>query len=156
MRWTIMLAALILLCGIVSGAHYIDVKTKEQPIEEVEDPLHFIIVVLVWDNNSMPEGGVSVTFANHYTYQTDKDGSVCFDTANLAIDRQPIAHGDGVSVSCKYGANLAIVSYNNGYTGITFNEPDIITAIEAFAALGFMAIAIGGGRYLLRKRKSKK
>ena len=38
--------------------------------------------------------------------------------------------------------------------GITFNEPDEITAIEAFAALGFTAIAIGGGRYILRRKKN--
>jgi LPXTG-motif cell wall-anchored protein len=47
------------------------------------------------------------------------------------------------------------VNYAYGATGVTYNEPSESIAIEAFAALGFAATAIGGGIYYLTRKKKK-
>jgi len=94
---------------------------------------------------------------------------VVFEVANF----DSVKNNRVITVVCKYGMKNAPVVYytnesvwnatNQSYdvcqvynwgTGITFNEPDEITAIEAFAAMGFAAIALGGGRYLLRRKKN--
>jgi len=138
MKTIIILITLLLTCGIANAT----------PIDEDQ---HYIIAAIVWDNvTGLPESDVPVTFGGIHTLYTGADGSVVYDTANL----DNIEDGSYVSVSCKYGIKNAPVIYGNWGTGITFNEPDENTAIEAFAALGFFAIALGGGRYLLRRRKN--
>ena len=131
----IILLLLLVWCGVASAI-------------SVEEDQHYIVVVVVWDNvTGSLEMGVPVTFGGLHTLYTSDDGSVVYDTANLGDVMQ-------VSVSCKYGIkNVRVVRDAYG-TGVTFNEPDEITAIEAFAALGFAAIALGGGRYMLRRKKN--
>lgn len=140
MKTIIFLIVMIFVCGTANATL-------------IDEESHHIIVVIVWDDvTGLPEENVSVLFGGIHTLYTETDGSVIFDTANL----ENVDDGSPVSVSCKYGIKNAPIIFRNGYIGLTFNEPDKITAIEAFAALGFTAIAIGGGSYLLRKRKSKK
>jgi len=157
MKTIILLISLVLLCGTATAT-------------TIDDDQHYIIAVIVWDNvTGEQEAGIPVTFGGVHTLYTAIDGSVVYDIANL----ENIRHGDYVPVSCKYGTKLApiiICTYQPAYnktsrqrewgfvanwgTGITFNEPDELTAIEAFAALGFTAIAIGAGSYILRKKKN--
>ena len=63
--------------------------------------------------------------------------------------------GAHINVSCKYGAKDTPVNYEYGATGVTFNEPSEEAAMEAWAALGFAATAIGGGVYYLARKKKQ-
>jgi len=137
---------LILMCGIASA----------QP---------HIIYAVVWDEQGNLEPGVPVTFAYNdqsFTLKTASDGSAVFATQNFYGKLQ---NGAKVSVSCKYGTKRVPIKYktfdwktfryvNVAGTGVTFNEPSEKIAIEYYAAAGFaVVIALGGGRYLLRRRK---
>ena len=164
MKTILVLISLLLMCGTANAM-------------PINDNQHYIIAVIVWDNvTGLPEAGVPVTFqyvphemSNKFTFETAEDGSVVFDVANF----DSVKNNRVITVVCKYGTKNAPVVYytnesvwnatNQSYdvcqvynwgTGITFNEPDEVTAIEAFAALGFAAIALGGGRYLLRRKKN--
>lgn len=146
MKTIIFIVALVLLCETANAV-------------TIDEDQHYIIAAIVWDNETGEfEADVPVTFMYHpyfadecFTLKTAEDGSVVFDVANMP---RGVRNNSVIMVSCKYGIKNAPVIYGNWGTGITFNEPDEITAIEAFAAMGFVAIAIGGGRYLLRRGKS--
>ena len=157
LKTIILLLSLLIVCGTANAA-------------TLDEDQHYIIAVVVWDNvTGLPEADVPVTFGGIHTLHTADDGSVVYDTANL----DDIRHGEYVVVSCKYGTKLTpiiLCTYEsvlnetsrhsemqfvqNWGMGITFNEPSESIAIEAFAAMGFAAIAIGGGRYLLRRKKN--
>lgn len=125
--------ALVLLCGLGAAS---------QP---------FIIAPIVWDESGSLEAGVQIiyTFGNQTSTQTTAaDGSCCFECRNF----NGIAEGDKINVSCKYGTKTATINHNYFGQGVTFNEPNEDTAIAAYAAAGFIATAIGGGLYFLRRK----
>jgi hypothetical protein len=127
---------LFLLCGIAAAT---------QP---------FIIAPLVWDADGNLEAGVTITytFKDQSSEQiTATDGSCVFDCQNF----ENATEGDKITVSCKYGTKTATVDYNKFGQGVTFNEPSQDAAIAAYAAAGFIATAIGGGLYWLRRKKAK-
>ena len=136
----ILLITMLLMCGIASAGF--------QPYD---------IFAVVWNNETgAPESGVDVTFAYNnqsFTLTTAEDGSVDFTTQNF---RGELPDGALVNVSCKYGTKQAQINRGDAGFGITFNEPSESTAIETFAAMGFIAIALGGGLYLLRRKKTIK
>ena len=141
MKTILILITLIMLCA---GAQAHDIIDNE----------HYMIVVLIWDNETRElESGVPVTFGSTHTRYTEEDGSVIYDTANLAGGECVLF----VEVSCKYGVkNVPIVYFSDGVqnwgTTVTFNEPDESVVIAILAAMGLAATAIGGGIYLLRRK----
>ena len=132
--------ALLILCGIASAGF--------QPYD---------IFAVVWSNETgAPESGVDVTFSYNnqsFTLTTAADGSIDFATQNF---RGELPDGAKVNVSCKYGTKQAQINRGDAGFGVTFNEPSESAAIAAFAAMGFIAIALGGGLYLLRRKKTIK
>jgi hypothetical protein len=127
---------LFLLCGIAAAT---------QPL---------IIAPLVWDVDGNPEAGVKITYTfedQSFEQITAQDGSCVFDCQNL----NNATEGDKITVSCKYGAKTATVNHQYFGQGVTFNEPSQDAAIAAYAAAGFIATAIGGGLYWLRRKKAK-
>jgi len=143
MKPFLILIAAMLLCVTVSAA-------------AMGDEEHYVVVVVVWSNvTGAPESDVAVTFDGTHTLYTADDGSVVFDTANLDVQ-----DGSDITVSCKYGVKTFPIIYSSASTrnygmAVTFNEPDEATATALLAAMGFAAVAIGGGRYLLRRKKSR-
>lgn len=112
----------------------------------------YSISVIVWDENGNMEPGVAVTFAyntEEYVLYSADDGSVSFSTLNF----DDVRDGANITVSSKYGAKDVPVQYSLGAVGVTFNEPSEDAAVAAFAALGFIATAIGGGIYYLKRKK---
>jgi hypothetical protein len=129
---------LLLLCGIATAS--------------MEDLQPYTISVIVWDADGSRDENVAVTFA--YTGQSDTlytadDGSVSFSLLNF----DDVPDGAYINVSSKYEAKDVSVDYEYGATGVTFNEPSQDAAIAAFAALGFIAVAAGGGIYFLTRKK---
>ena len=140
MKRIILLITMLLMCGIASAGF--------QPYD---------IFAIVWNNETgAPEPGVDVTFTYNnqsFTLTTAEDGSVDFATQNFNGE---LPDGALINVSCKYGTKQAqIVSGDAGF-GVTFNEPSEASATAAFAAMGIIAIALGGGLYLLRRKKTIK
>lgn len=112
----------------------------------------YTISVVIWDTNGNQDVDVAVTFAYEgqlETLYTADDGSVSFSLLNF----DNVHDGAYINVSCKHGVKDVPVNYEYGATGVTFNEPSEDDAIAAFAALGFIAVAAGGGIYYLTKRK---
>lgn len=112
----------------------------------------YTIQVIVWDTDGNREADVPVTFAYGGMSQTlysAEDGSLSFGVHNFGS----VPDGAEINVSCKYGAKNIPISYAVGSTGTTFNEPSQAAAIAAFAAMGFAVIALGGGRYYLKRKK---
>jgi len=133
------LIAALLLCSIASAS--------------MEDLRPYSIVIIAWDTDGSRAVNMPVTFT--YVWQSDilytaDDGSVVFSLLNF----RDVPDGAYINVSCKYGVQCVQVDYAAGEKGATFNEPSEEIAIEAFAALGFVVIALGGGRYLLRRKKN--
>ena len=132
--------ALLILCGIASAGF--------QPYD---------IFAVVWNNETgVPEPGVDVTFSYNnqsFTLTTAANGSVDFATQNF---RGELPDGALVNVSCKYGTKQAAIVRGDAGFGVTFNEPSKAVAIETFAAMGFIATALGAGLYLLRRKKTVK
>ena len=132
--------ALLILCGIASAGF--------QPYD---------IFAVVWNNETGAlEPGVDVTFAYNnqsFTLTTAEDGSVDFATQNFNGE---LPDGAKVNVSCKYGTKQAQINCGDAGFGVTFNEPSENAAIETFAAMGLIATALGGGLYLLRRKKTIK
>lgn len=119
----------------------------------MEDMQPYGIQIIVWDTDGNREADVPVTFTYEgmaKTLYTAEDGTTSFATHNFG----EVPDGAHISVSCKYGATAEAVNYKYGATGITFNEPSQAAAIAALTAMGFaVVIALGGGRYLLKRKK---
>ena len=128
---------MLLMCGIVSAGF--------QPYD---------IFAVVWSNETgVPEPGVDVTFTHNnqsFMLTTAEDGSVDFATQNFDGE---LPDGAKVNVSCKYGTKQAQINRGDAGFGVTFNEPSEASAIETFAAMGLIATALGGGLYLLRRKR---
>jgi len=134
------LIAALLLCSIASAS--------------MEDLRPYSLVIIAWDMDGSRAVNVPVMFTyegQSDTLYTADDGSVVFSLLNF----DDVPDGAYINVSCKYGVQNVQVDYDIGVTGVTFNEPSEEIAIEAFAVLGFIATAIGGGVYLLRRKKQK-
>jgi len=134
----ILLAAL-LLCSVAMAS--------------MEELRPYTIRVVVWDTDGNREADVPVTFAyegQSETLYSAEDGTLSFSLLNF----DDVHDGAEINVSCKYGAKDAPVDYSIGATGVTFNEPSSVTAIAAFAAMGFVAVLVAGrkGIYWLRKK----
>ena len=158
MKIIYILISSLLLCSIAAAS-----------MEELHP---YTIRVIVWDADGNRESDVPVTFA--YEGQSDmlysaEDGTLSFSLLNF----DDVHDGAHINVSCVYetknapvqyvinetiidpdSGNTTIVRRPNGYTGVTFNEPSTDIAIAAWAMMGFIATAIGGGIYLLRRRKN--
>jgi LPXTG-motif cell wall-anchored protein len=110
------------------------------------------IHAIVWDANGNADENIAVIFSyreQSETLYTADDGSVSFSLLNF----DDVPNGAYINVSCKHGAKNVPVNYAQGATGVTYNEPSEDDAITAFAALGFIAVAAGGGIYYLTRRK---
>lgn len=128
----------LLLCGIATAS--------------MNDIRPYTISVIVWDTDGNVDENTAITFAymgQSDTLYTAEDGSVSFSLLNF----DDVPDGAQINVSSKYGAKDVPADYEYGATGVTFNEPDESTAIAAFAALGFIAVAAGGGIYFLTRKK---
>ena len=133
------LIAALLLCSIATAS--------------MNDLRPYSIVIIVWSTDGSRAVDMPVTFTyegQSDTLYTADDGSVVFSLLNF----EDVPDGAYINVSCMYGVQSIRVDYEAGLIGATFNEPSEEIAIEAFAALGFVVIAIGGGRYLLRRKKN--
>lgn len=131
---------LLLLCSTISPYNNLNDKLK-----------HHMIVVVVWDEDGNPESNVDVIFEykqNEIISKTSEDGSVIFNIQNFGNIEE-----ENITVSCKYGIEKIQILYNDLDTGITFNEPSEEEAINYYWKLGFIAIPIGGGLYLLKRRR---
>lgn len=129
---------ILLLCSVISAYSPDELK-------------HHMIVVIVWNEDGKPESDIDVIFKydqNEYIFKTEKDGSIIFNTQNFGN-----IEGENVTISCKYGIEKVQILYNNLDIGITFNEPSDEEAINYYWELGFVAIPIGGGLYLLKRRR---
>ncbi len=119
----------------------------------MEDMQPYGIQIIVWDTDGNREADVPVTFTYEgmaKTLYTAEDGTTSFATHNFG----EVPDGAHISVSCKYGAKDVPIDYEYGATGVTFNEPSQSAAIAALTAMGFaVVIALGGGRYLLKRKK---
>lgn len=138
MKLTHILMAALFLCSVATAA--------------MEDLKPYTIRVIVWDTNGTLEADVPVTFAYDSMSETRysaEDGTLCFSLLNF----DDVQDGSHINVSCKYGAKNVPVNYAYGATGVTFNEPDQAIAMAIWAALGFVATALGGGIYYLTKKK---
>lgn len=121
---------------------------------ETKDQHPYTIHVIVWDEGAFRDANTSVTFTYNEqteTLHTAKDGSVSFSLLNF----KNVPSGAFVNVSCRHGYKAVPVNHHNGEVGVTFNEPSEDIAIEAFAAMGFAAVAAGGGIYYLKKTKKE-
>ena len=139
MKLLYLLLVALLFCSIATAA--------------IEDMHPYTIRVIAWDVHGTLESDVPVTLVHagqSETLYTSEDGTLAFSTLNF--DNVP--DGAYINVSCKYGHKLAPVNHEYGATGVTFNEPSQAAAISMWAALGFAATAIGGGMYLLRRKKN--
>ncbi len=136
-------------------ALFVVAGTAASTIPAIEED-NYAIIVLVWSNETGAlEENVKVTFGGTHTLTTAGDGSVVFNTANIP----GTADRSSISVSCKYGTKQAPIIYTtrgerNWGTAVTFNEPSEYDAMTILAAMGFAAVALGGGRYLLRKKNT--
>jgi len=118
----------------------------------MEELRPYTIRVVVWDTDGNREADVPVTFAyqgQSETLYSAEDGTLAFSLLNF----NNVHDGSEINVSCKYGAKNAPVNYEYGATGVTFNEPSEDVAVATWAAIGFIATALGGGLYLLRRRQ---
>lgn len=128
----------LLICGIATAS--------------MEDLRPYTISVIVWNADGNRDENTAVTFAymgQSDTLYTADDGSVSFSLLNF----DDVSDGAYINVSSKYGAKDVPVNYECGATGVTFNEPSEDDAIAAFAAMGFIAVAAGGGIYYLTRKK---
>lgn len=128
----------LLLCGIATAS--------------MEDLQPYTISVIVWDTDGNKDENTAVTFSyggQSDTLYTADDGSVSFSLLNF----DDVPDGAYINVSSKCGAKDVPVDYEYGATGVTFNEPSQDAAIAAFAALGFITVAAGGGIYFLTRKK---
>ena len=140
MKLICILLAVSLFCGIAAAS--------------MEELRPYTIRVIVWDTNDTREADVPVTFAydgQSKTLYSAEDGTLSFSLLNFG----DVPDGAHINVSCKHGSSDVPVNYAYGATGVTYNEPSESIAIEAFAALGFAATAIGGGIYYLTRKKKK-
>jgi len=138
MKLIYILLAALLLCSIAAAS--------------VEELRPYTIRVVVWDTDGNREAGVPVTFVykgQSETLYSAEDGTLAFSLLNF----NNVRDGSEINVSCKYGAKNAPVNYEYGATGVTFNEPSEDVAVATWAAIGFIATALGGGLYLLRRRQ---
>lgn len=118
----------------------------------MEDLHPYTISAIVWDADGNRDVGTAVTFAymrQSETLHSAADGSVSFSLLNF----DDVPDGACINVSTTHGAKDVYVDYLDGERGVTFNEPSEAIAIEAFAAMGFLAVAAGGGIYYLKRKK---
>lgn len=128
----------LLLCGTATAS--------------MGDPQPYTISVIVWDTDGIRGENIAVTFTfdeQSMTLYTAEDGSVSFSLLNF----DNVHDGDYITISSKHGAKDVQIDYASGEIGVTFNEPSEDAAITAFAAIGFIAVAAGGGIYYLTRRK---
>lgn len=162
MKIIYVLVVALLLCGTATAAwvatDVAETRRSEGPpagscySTSMEDLRPYTISVIVWGGDGNRAVNTAVTFAyggQSETLYSAEDGSVSFSLLNF----DDVPNGAYIDVSSKYGAKSVPVDYVYGATGVTFNEPSEEAAIEAWAALGFVAVAAGGGIYYLTRKK---
>lgn len=115
------------------------------------DTQPYMIDVLVWDADGEMEAGVPLTVTSgeqvvHETTAPDGSCSICCEA--------PV--GTAYTVSCEYGIETVVVTRGYYGTAVTFNAPDEQSVIWLYAVAGFIAVPIGRGLYLLRKKYIRK
>jgi len=134
------LIAALLLCSVAAAS--------------MEDIRPYSLVIIAWDEDGSRAVDMPVTFtygSQSDTLYTADDGSVVFSLLNF----DDVSDGDYIDISCTYGVQRVQVDYEAGEKGATFNEPSEKIAMDAFAAMGVVVVvALGGGRYLLRRKKN--
>lgn len=137
MKLIYILIVAILFCGIATAS--------------MENLNPHTIFVIVWDDEGNLDSNVAVTFT--YMDQTDtlytaNDGSVSFSLLNF----EGVSDGALIKISTKYETKEIVIDHSRGITGITFNEPSQSIAVGIFAMMGFIATAIAGGIYKLKRK----